>query len=529
MENQTFDWHGILDSLQLENNPMAAPLKAQNYGAVLRHYGNPSNNPFATLTDYLLYGAAALFSRQPKDTEKALGYQTQLNDKTKAVSLFYWAQQALEHRQIGLAIKLLQPLAENDTKDPEICLLLASCYRVGHNLINGWPYIKSGLAHNPNHNGLLTISAQYHFNDGNLAEAERSATALLVDNPDHQVAFNILSMIKPDGIDDACLSHFTALAQKPTTRALAAAVIKYDIGRILDKRCSYSAAFASFEDANNLYLENLPASNPGYDATLDMDDFTTSRDLLAQLTAITYEGDAVPVFIVGVPRSGSTLVEQMLTCYPDAYSYGENYLTRNIAAEAEAMIEQGQLDAAQAKMQQWQDQYLASALSNNPGASIVIDKTLGNTRYIGFIRKLFPNAQFILMQREALDNALSIYFSPLSIDNQYAAEIPAIAAFMGTEHEIGTYWLSAEKNINTLQYEKLVEAPENVAKQLLQQLGLVWDDAVLQYHTRKSPVHTYSAHQVRLPVYSTSKNRWQNYADHIGPLEKALKEHGFDL
>ena len=335
-------------------------------------------------------------------------------------------------------------------------------------------------------------------------------------------------MAKPDDIDNTRLDHFKALANRPITSGLSAAGINYDIGRVLDKRGEYAAAFASFENANFLVLENLPANNPGYDAALDMSDFTISRDLLAQLSPIPYAGSAAPVFIVGVPRSGSTLVEQMLVSYPKAYSYGENFLIPNIAAEAEALIEKGNLSAAQSKMQEWQERYLSSALSNIPDAAVIIDKTLGNTRYIGFIKKLFPNAKFILMQRGALDNALSIYFSPLGINNLYAADIPAIAAFMGTEQKINTHWLAADLDVSSLQYEDLVVSPEETVKQLLQQLGLAWDDAVMQYHNNKRSVHTYSAHQVRQPVYSTSKKRWQNYADNIGPLKKALEEHGFN-
>jgi len=526
VEHLAFDWHKIITGIGVRQHSRYILLDSGSFEGLLEPFHQKHEDPFARLDTYLLYGAAAILGRNKMHTEQALAYQAKLNEKTKAISLFFWAQEAAAQLQHRTAIGLLKPLTTLFPHDPELNSLMAVCYQQIQDLHSGWAFIKEGLRHTPHHAGLNASLCQYHMAEGNLTETEATARYLLTLDANNVTAFNLLSRTKPDRIDATLLAHFTRLAESGACGPVNSAGLMFDLGRIYDSRHDYTRAFNAIETANRL-MQNVPQSaKTGFDEKAEFAQYEMRRDLLNQLPQQEINAAIKPVFIVGLPRTGSTLLDQALASHPDVASLGETPFIPNIALEAETLIAAGQIAEASARMKTWRDSYLAQATSANPGAGFIIDKTLGNSRHIGFLKKLFPNAKFLHVRRDFMDTGLSIYFAPLLRTNTYATDLAAIAGFIALDESIIKSWASLGYGALDVHYEDMVNAFEKTMRQVCTYIGLGWHNDCLNFHEKKRIVHTYSAHQVRRGIYKSSKGRWQNYANQLAPFQAALRKKG---
>jgi Flp pilus assembly protein TadD len=246
-----------------------------------------------------------------------------------------------------------------------------------------------------------------------------------------------------------------------------------------------------------------------------------------------FEGlpDDRPVFIIGMPRSGSTLVEQILSSHPEVYGAGEvKYLSVALAqlrdrfpslAKYPQMMEKitpGQLDIVAKK-------YLAALTAGSGDARRVTDKLLTNYFFVGLIHLLYPNARFVNTRRDPVDTCLSGFTKLFKDDMPHSYDLGELGRYYTKYLDVMNHWekVLPEGVMTTVVYEDVVADTEAEAKALIKFLGLKWNAKCLDFHKSDRPVKTASVAQVRKPIYNTAVKRWTKYGDGLQPLVDAIE------
>lgn len=297
-------------------------------------------------------------------------------------------------------------------------------------------------------------------------------------------------------------------------------VVLFSMGDSYDKMQRYDAAFTQYRKANT-----ATAYASDIDRYLDvLDDIHRGAGSDAINRAI--KSDCVsdkPVFIVGMPRSGTSLAEQIIASHPDAYGAGEITalwgIGREICNSKHLQNYSEHLRAlSRERANEHADRYLAFIDSLAPDALRITDKLPHNFMQIGLIRQLFPQARIIHCHRHPFDTCLSIYFKRFNDDHLYARNLTDIARFYAKYSELMAHWLESDAGIFNLRYEELVANQEKVTRDLVAHTGLEWDDSCLAHHESERLVTTLSYSQANQPVYTGAVHRWKHYRRHLQPL-----------
>jgi Flp pilus assembly protein TadD len=241
--------------------------------------------------------------------------------------------------------------------------------------------------------------------------------------------------------------------------------------------------------------------------------------------------DDRPVFIVGMPRSGSTLVEQILASHPDIYGAGEvKYLSRSLAQLRDRFPSLPKYPEMAEKLGAPQLEIVAKAyqqmLAAGAGdAKRITDKLLTNYFFLGLINLLFPKAKVINTQRDPVDTCLSGFTKLFKDDMPHSYDLSELGRYYGKYRDLMEHWekVLPKGFMTTVVYEDVVADTEKEAKRLIEFLGLPWDDKCVDFHKSDRPVKTASVAQVRRPIYKTSVKRWKKYGDGLQPLVDAIE------
>jgi len=241
--------------------------------------------------------------------------------------------------------------------------------------------------------------------------------------------------------------------------------------------------------------------------------------------------DERPVFIIGMPRSGSTLVEQIISSHPDIYGAGEvKYLSRALGQLRDRFPSLPKYPPMMEKITPAQleivgKNYLA-ALSNGSGnAKRITDKLLTNYFFVGLIHLLYPKAKFIHTARDPIDTCLSGFTKLFKDDMPHSYDLGELGRYYGKYRELMEHWARVlpKGTMKTVVYEDVVADTEKEARALIEFLGLEWNDKCLEFHKSDRPVKTASVAQVRKPIYKTAVKRWKKYGDGLKPLADAIE------
>jgi Sulfotransferase family len=233
-------------------------------------------------------------------------------------------------------------------------------------------------------------------------------------------------------------------------------------------------------------------------------------------------GNDLPVFVVGMPRSGTSLTEQILASHPEVHGAGE-LLYWIFAADAERAAAPAERAAVIAELGR---AYLEGLAAQAPGASRIIDKLPVNFRHIGLIHAALPGARFIHIERNPLDTCLSIYFQGFSAAHLYATDFGDLAHYYREYRRLMAHWRAVlpPQTLLDIRYEALVDDPEGSSRRMLEHIGLAWDPRCLEFYRTDRPVLTASNWQVRQPINKSSVERWRRYERFLAPLRAALAE-----
>lgn len=312
--------------------------------------------------------------------------------------------------------------------------------------------------------------------------------------------------------------------------------IAFALGKSHDDIGRHEEAWHYYAEANALKKVTVPAFDREYSESLpDLVRSTFTAEMLARQKQHGHPSEEM-VFVVGMPRSGTSLCEQIMASHPQVFGAGELIKLREITARAEALV-MGRggpdyprclADLRPGEIRQLADIYLEHVreAAGGPKARLV-DKMPVNFRNIGLMSILFPNSRVVYCKRDAMDNCLSIWFQNFGKGNAFAYDQTHLGQFYVDHERLMAAWRDI-KPLPILQfdYEQVVADPERKARELIEFIGLPWDDNCLKFHEAERAVRTASAWQVRQPIYKRSVARWRRYQAHLQPLADAL---GYDM
>ena len=308
--------------------------------------------------------------------------------------------------------------------------------------------------------------------------------------------------------------------------------VKFNQGKLLHELGQYNEAFNTIQEANRLNL--VPFDSVYWQSRIDSTIRAFSADYVHVNQGRGLESSR-PLFIVGMPRSGTSLVEQILASHGEVFGAGELTFMGDIVNHIESTFPATncyaevlqQLDDDQ--FEQYGESYLQQLQMLNAEAKYVTDKMPQNFLYLGLIQRLFPNARVIHVSRHALDTCLSIYFQHFTMKHAYATDLEHLGIYYAQYVRLMQHWnKQLTLPIYTLSYEHLVADQELVTRDLLAFCELDWDPACLEYFHNSRWVTTASHDQVRQPMYDTSVGRWKHYETFLTPLTDALRQFGVD-
>jgi tetratricopeptide (TPR) repeat protein len=387
--------------------------------------------------------------------------------------------------------------------------------------------LKRALEINPLYVPALINYANLHEDLGRRELAAQIYARLLVLDPDSPTALARYSGLK-DFSDpfDPLIERLRRAIDSPGISATSRANVEFALGRALDATGQFDAAFQVYRQGNRHSREGAPPGTGHYDLALQ-EKFT---DQLISVFGKRERSDLQPqasgpqpVFICGMFRSGSTLLEQLLAGHPSITAGGElEFIPRAVNADLAPFPESfGSLGSD--RLERLAAEYRAMMAERFPGAVKLTDKRPDNFLYIGLIKALFPGAKIIHTVRAALDNCLSIYFLNIDPSMSYALDLLDIGHYYRQYRRLMTHWKTLfPDDIIDVSYDALVGDQKPQLEQVLEFIGLSWNERCATVPVAGRAVKTASVWEVRAPVHARSTGRAKNYSKYLQELQKYI-------
>lgn len=367
---------------------------------------------------------------------------------------------------------------------------------------------------------------------GRIDEAMAANRAILKSFPNHAGAYAQIARYKK--FEDRYDPDFQALedlAARPAPSAPELKAVKFALGKAYEDVGEHEAGFHTLLEANRIERQSFR-----YRPEMSEKLFADIKAAYAQPQfgkLPTADHQARPIFIVGMPRSGTSLTEQIIAAHPAVSGVGELASINTIAAELTALAPEhthqsalGKLDRAQ--LGQWGKKYLRHAAAFAGNDRRTVDKMPSNFLYLGLIRLIFPHAVFVHCRRDPADTCLSIFKTSFAHGNlPYAYDLDELAHVYALYQDLMAHWrrLSGAE-IYELDYERLVAEGPAEMRRLIDHCGLDWHDDILDFHAMAQPTRTASIAQVRKPLNAGSVGIARRYGAAAGPLFEALERAG---
>jgi len=515
-----------------------------------------ANNPDAAN----LRGIRAFYSGNLVDTEKyftaAVAASPKRVDLRLTIAQFYSQQQnnplALEHfqaahqldaKEIDAILGYGQHLSLNDQHVQAIhvikqakkrfptheivCLALARAYFGSGDIKNAQENIDLILNNNPKNANALLAQARIFLQQGDFKKTEATCMQTLKHAPNLVDAYSILCEIKTfQDEHDPLISDLKKLRDETANNSKEFGILSIALSRVQHSLKQYEQSFKTIKNFKDIQHANIAYHNEEELAHLQGIIEVFNEDCF---TVTSQSQETTPIFIVGMPRCGSTLVEQILASHPDIQSTGEHdyfalSINKNNANNPPLTIE-----SMLQKGAQWWDAvgetYLHKLRLLHPKSPKITDKSLDNIRYIGAIHKAFPHAKIIHVERDPMDTCWSIYKNYLTANLfSYANDLTELGYYYRTYQRLMQHWHRTlpEGVMYRLSYEQLIQEQEQETEKLLSFCGMPYHEDCLKFHRANNVALTVSQVQVRKPIYQDSIQAWKHYETQLQPLSKII-------
>ncbi len=359
---------------------------------------------------------------------------------------------------------------------------------------------------------------------GKLDEAADLARQAVTIAPAMAKAWLLLTQVKRQSERDKELSGMEAEHAKAPQGSLARMQLSFGLGKANDDLKDYGRAFDYFAEGNAIRRQSID-----YDPVRTRSEFEAMKTVFD--TAFFEKrkpsdiADDTPIFVVGMPRSGTTLVEQIIASHPQVYGAGELNILKTAVGKQFPMSMPGGFpwgiaDMPDKAFAEAGQAYLDMLHTRYPGFRHVTDKMPGNFLLVGFLHMMLPKAKIVHCARDAAATCLSIFKVHFRGDShRYGYDLGELADFHNLYADIMAHWHKVLPGVvHDVRYEDFVADQEGQTRALMAYLGLPWDDKVLSFHETDRPVRTASAAQVRQPMYQGSVDLWKRYGDRLKPL-----------
>lgn len=453
----------------------------------------------------------------------------------------------LQAGQFELTLSLLEDVLPLDRRDPELHKMLGSCYSAMEQTDKALVHLRRAAELGLRDPETLLMLAGVYSNTGDLAASLRVVDRILQESPDEPRATQFkarlrrsmgdakgalaiiestlakgvrhphLSILRSELLRrakrlDEAAAEIEAVLADPATRPNDRRDAFFELGHIRDAMGEYDAAFEAFSRGNGM-LDETPI--------IPIDEFRRvwSREAIDPIPSLAPPKEG-PVFIVGMPRSGTTLTEQILAAHPRVASLGEsNALNLMLSGKPpEAFHDERAIRAVA------EGYATRTASPRTAGAARVVDKMPENYFYLPLISRALPGAKIIHCTRDARDTCLSCFFQNFGPRVTWSRRIETCARQFVFYRQVMDHWqetLGVEILENN--YESLTSEPRPGVERMLAHVALPFDAACMAHHKQKATVQTASVDQVRKPIYTTSQQRWKNYEKHLGPMLEILE------
>lgn len=303
--------------------------------------------------------------------------------------------------------------------------------------------------------------------------------------------------------------------------------VHFALGKIHDDLGDTDRAFPHFIEGCRIkrsQIEYDPAEKDAY--------FNDIKNIFSKSFIKDHKGHGdpsnVPVFVLGMPRSGTTLTEQIIASHPDVFGAGELFDLINLAQRTEKLDDPqfpaNMKDLTPQRMAEMGHKYAQGLQARKPGARKVTDKMPINFVHVGLIHLILPNAKIVHVNRNPLDTCISCFTRLFAHNQNQTYDLKELGRFYRGYHHLMKYWRTTlpKGAFYDVQYEALVDDTETEAKRLIDYCGLEWNESCLAFHKNKRNIRTASLTQVRQPIYKTSVARWKKYEKYVGPLIEGL-------
>lgn len=413
------------------------------------------------------------------------GYYLQQGGKPKAALTFF-----------NLALK------KNITNSEEVWLKIGNCYRDMRNDDKAEKAYKNAIRLAPEFMAAYYNLANLYEDRGIKKSAKQHFRKIKPNTPLYPRAISRLSYIDHD-ID--FVSQLIGLLELDLTKSDRCDLL-YALAHCYQREEKYSKAWGIFQTANRLNSDLLPSFTPQ-----DYENKITELQKLPKIPPLDFDLNLQPIFICGMFRSGSTLLEQILSMYPEISAGGELEIIPRLALDH------------QKDLHTVKKNYLTTLKDFGLNTQIVTDKHCDNIWHIDLIKQLFPHAKIVITHRNLLDNTVSIFTQRLGVMMPYASTPEKIAYYYACIEALTTHWKNKYDDVFVIDYENLVNTPQTQLVPLLKSLNLKWSENCLNFHQSKNTVKTASVWQVRNPLYKNSIGRWKHYKNIEAPTLQAYK------
>lgn len=432
--------------------------------------------------------------------------------------------QAIEHRKF---------VVENATPSPLREVQLGEMYVHAGQLGDALAHYAAALKLDPGFPPAVAGRAEVYEMQGNFKRAWKTLEPAVSANPTNPSlsAVGVRVLMESKRLGDAiALGERVMRADLPEEPQLRSTLLT--MARAYERNKQYKEALEAARRGNSML--SVPFSIDDYRGENDRVIETFSKDWMDSGPRATGDGSWA-VFIVGMPRSGSTLTERIIHAHPDAFGADEDFTLQLVLRGAQTGFAPTDWpefvrDMSPEQMTAAGQQYEQTMRAKAPAVKLISNKDLANMRRLGFADRILPGAKFIHTRRDPADNCLSCYFERLRPSAiPYADSFENLAAVYAENERLAAHWAHVcGDSFMTLRYEDLVNDLPGVARRIIDFVGLPWDDRCLRPHEANRADRTLSVTQVRRPIYKSAKGRAARYGELINPLREALKSHGLD-
>jgi tetratricopeptide (TPR) repeat protein len=447
----------------------------------------------------------------------------------------------------------LEILAKRHPNEKGIRMALAGVTEELGDMAGAIPHYRRDLEESPNDPIALSRLATVLRLAGHMAEAKQCFRRLLDGWPEQSGGYVGLIAVDPLALTDDDVANMEKLLNSPKMVVQERVQLLFSLGMVRDRRKQYDAAFEAYDEANRLRRENLSlafmdaaaqrvlpkekvAAATVADAERQLVQFVSEmRDMFNATYLQHFSGggvpNAAPIFIVGMPRSGSTLLEQILSSHPDVSGLGETAAMSD-AFRSQMPSSKAQITEAfkQTFYRRVGEAYLRLLKEKGwDGRHRSIDKMLGNYINIGMIHLAFPNAVILNSMRDPVDTCFSCFSHLFKDRNELTYDLAAVGKQYRLYRGMIDHWDQVlPGRVHHIQHEEILADPDTQIRRIVALCGLEWNDACLRFYESDRPVRTASASQVRQPLFKSSMARWKRYEKHLGPLLAALGPYAPD-